>query len=453
MPERFERLIAALEGSWPARQLEAIKAWLAPVPYEPPGRIALFDLLIALLLAALGAFVSAVNFPTIDAEINRHFDVYFQSDPVRVLTGMADRSSRLFLRTEVHPIFPILTYPLTRLLMLFGMTPMGAADLLVTACAGLSTGLLFLAVRGLGMPRIVAALFSAVFVSSAAFLFWFSFLETYAFGALTICIMMVLLVYADPRRTAAWTLASAATLAITTTNWGFGLAASFFRLKLRSFVMVSAAALALVAALAIVQFKAFPVAPLFFTPGAYVYETHFLVGAKQMKVGPPWVPQDNLRAVLISSAVAPTTVKAKFYDFDGVTNQHTGLAGSTPGAWAAMASWLFLLGAGIWGVVRERARRPVGLALAAYALFQLSLHFVYGEITFLYVLNFFPALVALAAFSWFTPVRGLAIAAAAVFVLFAPDVNLRQFKATAQLANQVTRERGHEDFTRIPAVR
>src|SRR3546814_4606365 len=54
---------------------------------------------------------------------------------------------------------------------------------------------------------------------------------------------------------AGWIVASAASVAMLITNWGLGLAAAFFRLPFRQFLLVSGGAFLLVSAVSAVQMK------------------------------------------------------------------------------------------------------------------------------------------------------------------------------------------------------
>ena len=103
----------------------------------------------------------------------------------------------------------------------------------------------------------------------------------------------------------------------------------------------------------------------------------------------------------------------------------------------AIICWLFMLVMGLWGAWRDTARRAVSMAVIAYVAFQLALHSVYGEITFLYAGNFFPALVMLAAFGWYTPARHWVLSATVGFIIFAGINNHAQFVTAVRLANEI----------------
>jgi hypothetical protein len=96
-----------------------------------------------------------------------------------------------------------------------------------------------------------------------------------------------------------------------------------------------------------------------------------------------------------------------------------------------------LLGAGIWGAWRDRTRWAVAIPIAAYLVFQLAVYSVYGEITFLYAGNFFPALMLLTAFGWFTPLRNVVLGTALVFVIFAGINNQVEFQRAARMSNEI----------------
>jgi hypothetical protein len=71
----------------------------------------------------------------------------------------------------------------------------------------------------------------------------------------------------------------------------------------------------------------------------------------------------------------------------------------------ALSSWIALLATGIWALLAveslKRFRLVLGLPLAG----QLALHLVYGNETFLYVLDFMPALVLAVDLASFTHLR------------------------------------------------
>ena len=305
--------------------------------------------------------------------------------------------------------------------------------------AGSSAALFYLALRHLTLPVHAAAIFTAVFISSTTFIYWFSVVETYAFAALSICLMLAVLSRARTTPAIVWVLASAFTLSITVTNWSMGLAAAFFRLPFLRFISVSAAALGLVIALALVQSVVFPTSKLFFSPGAVSDEWKFTQIAQERSGKDPWDPLDNLQSFLIYGAVAPGHMRARHYPVDAITNVGLSLSDVVKARGLPIALWLSLLIAGAWGIVNNRKLWPVGGALGAFIAGQAALHSFYGEVTFLYSAHFFPALVAVAACACFAPARRLWLAVALLLLVVGGAGNIQQFRAAAGDVNAVLR--------------
>jgi hypothetical protein len=254
----------------------------------------------------------------------------------------------------------------------------------------------------------------------------------------------MLLVLTGARSTAlgTWTFASAATLAILTTNWAFGLATAFLRLRFFDFVRVSAAAFAIIGSLAVVQNFVFPEAKLFFNPVLLLREYTNEVQFNNERDGfGKWSPVENIRANLIRGVVAPPPQleegKGRWGSYVWANNTYTPTSELTAQALAAVVCWCFILLAGLWGVKRDIARRPVSVALIAFALFQIVLYSVYGEIPFLYSANLVPVLMVVAAFSWFTPLRYFSVAAALALTVLGGPNNYEQFREAAAIVNDI----------------
>ena len=77
--------------------------------------------------------------------------------------------------------------------------------------------------------------------------------------------------------------------------------------------------------------------------------------------------------------------------------------------------------------------RRVFLALMTFVLGQVALHLVYGDVTFLYSLHFFPPLLGIAAFGWFSPIRMLSFSAALIFLVAGGLSNLHQFRVATEM--------------------
>lgn len=416
------------------------------MPDAFPTRHAAPDLSCALGLAVAAAALSWWALAQFDDSLYRPngSDIWFEADQPRVLQNLTDRGSNHH-RTSVHPLFSILFYPLCKAIRTLGVTPLAATKILVALSAAATVALFYLSMRNLGLAVASAAAFAAALMASASFIHWFAIVDTYAFAAMSITLMLWVLTRPGPVDKVTWILASAGTLSVTITNWSFGLAAAFFRLPLRVFLQVSAAALALVAVLAVVQKLIFPTAGLFFNPRALAGERHYTQVSAPTGPGEGWMPLANLRSMLLFSAVAPTASREEVVEFDirklVVNNQHARLRDEGLLGLVATALWVIMLGLGMRGAVAT-PRRDVTLALAAFTAGQVVLHLVYGQITFLYAAHMFPAFLALAALGAAGPMAWLATAAATAFVVVGGYVNIEQFRAAAALANMVAAARG-----------
>jgi hypothetical protein len=362
-------------------------------------------------------------------------DLWFQADTERVFTNMTQIEGFhvSHYRDSVHPLFSILVFPITNLFILLGLGPLTAAKAVVALIGGLTTVSFFAALRQLVLSVSAAAIFTGVFLSSATYVCWYSIIETYPFAGLSICTMLMVTFRLKPTPLFVWALASAFTLAITTTNWMLGLAATFFKLPFRTFALVSACAFLLVMGFALVQKQIFPSSVYFFTTHAVTHEWQWTQIAMQKEGKDVWRPLDNLKSFFVYGAVAPhhqisTDPKG------GVTNRALPLATLKP-LGPAIALWLLLFTGGVWGIFRNKNLWATGAALACFIAGQAALHSFYGEITFLYVADFFPVLLAIAACAYFTPMRKLWLAAAVALVVINATGNIRQFSSAVQTIN------------------
>ena len=128
---------------------------LSPIDYRPAvrfdGRDYMASLVIALLAGGLSLFLSTFLDSRLYGEAG--FNVWFQADPPRVIGAMKDGLSQYHYRTSVHPLFSIFGTPIVTSLGSIGVSPIMGGRLLVALSGLVSAGSLFLALRGLGIPR------------------------------------------------------------------------------------------------------------------------------------------------------------------------------------------------------------------------------------------------------------------------------------------------------------
>ena len=229
------------------------------------------DGLIALILAAVAALLSALNFGYLDPVLYGllGIDFWFQSDMARAFYNMTEAESSHY-RASVHPLFSLIAYHGVLFVkcgigLFHEITSDQAVQLVMAAVAGTWTATLYTLLRLLSLWRFEAVLFSLLGAFSAASLFWFSVPETYSFGSVSILSALTVAAVHQRRALAeGWfVLASTATLSFTITNWMAGLAAAFINLRIGRALRVTLITFASVYLLWLLEKHLFPTAGSF----------------------------------------------------------------------------------------------------------------------------------------------------------------------------------------------
>jgi hypothetical protein len=409
------------------------------------------DAIIAVLLACLAIVLTAWGMSVLGANLWKatSFNLWFQADTPRVIANFTQLSSNHY-RVAVHPMAPAMLSSIVTILERAGLQDGIAARALIYGVASAAAGLFFIALRLLDLPRIAALVFSGVFLASATFIHWAAIAELNVPSMLTVIFALMALALGRAVGPVWWTVASAATMGVTITNWSVGLIATFVRWPFRQFVVISSSSLALVAVVAMVQFAIFSNARPFFL-GNIVGEARWIQPMMEDRGGGRWNPLDDIRSMFVTTLSAPTPEVEVQNGDRVVTNQKSGYLDRSALGRAVATAWLMVFAVGIWGGVRERDLRPVVVGLGLMIVFQTLLHCVYGDPTFLYAPHFLPILVMIAALSWFTPARWFALALAGFVAVGGGIDNAAQFKAAAALADQVIREGGNPVVQDFPA--
>ncbi|MDW8444752.1 MAG: hypothetical protein RML45_11045 [Acetobacteraceae bacterium] len=99
-----------------------------------------------------------------------------------------------------------------------------------------------------------------------------------------------------------------------------------------------------------------------------------------------------------------------------------------------------LVGLGLVSAARS-PRRDVLFVTLGFLLFHVSLHLVFGEVVFLYVLHGLPSFAMLIGFALAGPLRIPAALFAAGFILLGAPHNTARFVESAELAAELVRRR------------
>jgi hypothetical protein len=362
------------------------------------------------------------------------FDFWFESDAPAIVKQLQDRWTLSNARTNRHPLFTIVLFPLVAGLRI-ATGPFTAMRLIYAGLAAGWAALFFLVVRGIGLRRGDAGLFALLAMVSAATMFWMPVPETMTPAAITLLVALGAVVWHERTGRLSWigcALVAAVTLSMTTTNAVAGVLVCLVVLGARRGAAAFAAAVLLVIAGQGVERLLFPHTAAFFLPEAR--ESAYVFNALAGTLG------DRLVAFFLSSVVLPP-VSVGYTAY--LTAQRVELRSLPLPVIVAWGLWVGLLLVGMVGLMtrqpmpRRGAADGTGRGLAVVLLgtlaSQLVLAIVFGQETFVYALQFAPLLALVAACGALTPWRRWVVAAAAVVVVLATFENGRRLTQAAAL--------------------
>jgi hypothetical protein len=273
--------------------------------------------------------------------------------------------------------------------------------------------------------------FTLVAASSAGAMFWSAVPETYLLGSFTIVAVLVLSAAAERWRVPEWLdlAAGAAALSILVSNFMVWLASLITRHRWRHAFQLACNALVVVVLLWAVEKH--------FMPGA-----QFFLGDRDKIASAPPPTGSALAVIFIHGMVAPEAWNEP-NDTQGywpkLSFQHVALGQVDVLKVLAIASWLCLLAAAMWALVRVEQYARFRITLALSIVGQVGLYLAYGNETFLYALNWIPLFVTAAALATLTRARWVVLALGVVFAITAGIHNAQALQATlAHLAANTT---------------
>ncbi len=374
------------------------------------------------LLGLVLAFAGSAMIEPVVTEWNAG-NVWFEADIPRVFRNMISRWSNHY-RVKVHPLYSLMSYPPVWVIRRFVNSPWDAVRIVSSAIAGLWLMATFAVLRLTKLRILDAALFTVLAAVSAAAFFWTTVPETYAWGSLSLLLVMGFAALSDRREFSriSYVGISIVSLSATITNWMAGIAVSFTNLSLRRTIRVTLDALLVTTLLWTVQKVWFPSARFFLGDRE---EAKYLVKESS---GFMW---EKIQAFLLHSMVMP---EIRFLDQSthpewSLMSIQDSLPGTgTTWGFIPVVLWVGLVAAGILAGLQlrdgRRHRTVLGVTLAG----QLLLHSFYGEETFLYSLHWLPLLVLVASFGARTRFRPLILVMAVGLTALACVNNFQQFR-------------------------
>lgn len=279
-------------------------------------------------------------------------DSWFQSDTTRVFGDMTEYGVDHH-RTDVHPLFVMLTVPVVHALKAaFSLNAVTAVRIVIAAVTALNFSSLFILLRLIGCRRLDTTLFILLAVTSAATLFWVVIPETYPFGLLSILLALVFVVLAQNRKFSPlwYMLVNTLTLSFTVTNWMVGILATIVEHRWRQSFQIILKAFCLLAVLVLGQKIILPTTSArFLVPFLAVRDEIVDLGVLVPKSGGP--------LTVIKCFIFDTMVMPAIHLFDNIHAPHWScmtVQMSSPGSasvWGSIAVilWIALLSLGVWG--------------------------------------------------------------------------------------------------------
>jgi hypothetical protein len=275
--------------------------------------------------------------------------------------------------------------------------PAVSVSIMLAANAAAFVGLLYILLYRNTRRVLDAVLFTALSCATAAFFFWSSVPETFAFGATAVLATLVAMGTSNEKsRELMLVLTGVFTLGITPTNFVATLVCSVISLGWKRTLRVFLLSLVGVLVLWLLQRQFFLFTELF--PDlqeevsyvrwdiAFSAIRHFLLDAAY--------PLGVVDASHVAGAAALVAI-------DGASLRSAAV--STLLVWAV---WLFVVLSGVRATWADARAQKLGVACTFIVLFQLGLHAFYGaEVNFLYSLHWVPLLVLLASCATRTRLR------------------------------------------------
>jgi hypothetical protein len=374
-------------------------------------------------------------------------DIFFDAEAPRSFQMMGSRLAPVHWGTNLHPLMSLLMFTPAQALRLAGLGELQALWGTMALLSGVWAGLLFALLVLWGCRLLDAAIFTVLGAVSASAMFWFSVVDVFAFGSVTILAALIFTIWpARASPVVRYSAAVAMSLSMTVTNVMVGLIATARRLPPKDWWTVGVNAWFVVTMLWGIQKVIFPTSDFFLPPmgtwqggRAFAWSWSYLptfpriweAGRAQL-FHAMIMPEVTL---LSSSEIPPGFLKVASQI---ISVQNAGVGSS--GALGSLATVAWVLLAMLGGLTAAYARSGLGalcgLILAAQVLF----HLVFGWETFLYTMHILPLLVVVVAGVTLTRLRTVGLALAVIVIVLGGINNWTQFQRASAMVSGVDAE-------------
>lgn len=400
------------------------------------------ELLILLAVCAAAAAWGVYQFSQFDfTRLCRGFDLWFDSDPARTISNLTSRRSVFHERSHLHPLYALLIAgPFITLQMLLGLSTSTLVTIYVGVQAAFLTGVSYVAMRVFGLARLDALLGVLLLHSTAAAIYWIGVPEWLTFGAVTVVISLIWI--AAPERFRNYFTGVAQNLisgSVMLTSWGIGMAASLVsnwpKLSWKQAIRHTMDALAIMAALTVIQYALFPASEGFLRIWRQV--AHEVSKHPGLILLPQYTVEffgQTLLAPNPSVLEGPRTgegwaIKIMTSERQGVPLTFLTVAGFT--------LWISLWAYGVFTALRGGLNRTVLWFTLGTVAYFFVLHIALGEEMFLFAIQYVPFMTFVALWGLRSQRKNIVRALCAALIVVSSMHNYSAFSSAVAVHNRI----------------
>jgi hypothetical protein len=371
--------------------------------FQKPAQLA-FEVLILFAVCVVAAAWAVHQLSQFEfTRLCRGFDYWFDSDPARTISNITSRWAMFHERSVLHPLYSLfIAAPFGLVGELFSLRTSTVTTLYVALQSTGYAGATYIALRAFGLGRLDALLGILLLYSTAASIYWIGFPEWIAYGAISVLICVIWVAGPSAIRNHATGVAqNLISGSIVVTSWTVGAMASLLsdwpKLRWARLYGHTRDALALMAALSVLQYLIFPTAGGFLNIW-FEFKLSFIqtypdaVKRSLLSLSRDFFGQ-TLLAPLPSVVSGPRVEPS--WGVLLITGQQRGVE-LTPLSVVALGLWISLWVLGIRAAVGGGVRSTVVVFVLGTLAFFYVLHVAFGGEIFLFSLHFAPLMVFVA---------------------------------------------------------
>lgn len=349
------------------------------------------------ILTSTALYYLAISLPLDRLIVYENIDAWFGTDIFRVIATETQTENAAHHRNSVHPFYSFITYPANHLLStIFGIDKITSAVIFHSITGGCLSATIFVSAKRISQSTNAALAITALLLISSSFIFLASVPETFALGALTICVAL-LIVDSDHLNSLRSSIAiGLLTFSVTITNYGVAIIASFIKLRPRIALLSFVATIVIASLISFAQTVFFPRSGVFYK--SVQKEAMYVQLTK--RTPEEVVKKVTRRAVVfLSAGFVLENVKIEPNSSSGLLPRVdiSPINESTPSAigFVALIGWWTLLVLAIASCIKKFRSSPTLATALLFYIYQFFLHLLYGDETFIYTLHSIPAVLVM----------------------------------------------------------